>query len=358
MKKIKILLLIVIVLVITAGAVVIFANNSNSAKDAIIKDNISKPNANNNIVLNKSENKSTNTNNNSNVISISNSHNVKQNSNNTNNSLNNSNINQNANNTNNSFNNANSQKSDNQFNTESGSVVGSQAVIENNQMNTGNADFKTLLGLGNYLDGQVSAQNNVLICTGVSTVLDNMLVVPAYYANDIHKEFIDYIASEENNKFIIYQTYNGNVTATYNLQIQPMNGISILKGTMKNNLNSQVQNIIIYPSKKGESCALGEYPFVVGTVGTTNLAIANTNLDNYFEYYQNDNNRFELKLNYNEANQKYPVALDEYYKGKKTAEYLLKGNREGSYTGFYIKEPYVSGDELSPVVLQGSYTPN
>lgn len=351
MKKAKIFLLIVVILIITAAAVVVFANNSNPAKDDIIKYNISKPNT-NNIVLNENnnnKNKANKTNSNSNV----NSTNINQNQNS--NNTNNSNINQN---TNNSLNNNNSQKNDNQSNTENANVVGSQTVIENNQMNTGDGEFKTLLGLGNYLDGQISAQNNVLICTGASTVLDNMLVVPAYYANDIHKEFIDYIASEENNKFIIYQTYNGNVTATYNLQIQPMNGISILKGTMKNNLNSQVQNIIIYPSKKGESCALGEYPFVVGTVGTTGLVIANTNLDNYFEYYQNDNNRFELKLNYNEANQKYPVALDEYYKGKKTAEYLLKGNREGNYTGFYIKEPYVSGDELSPVILNGSYTPN
>ncbi|WP_297523161.1 hypothetical protein [uncultured Clostridium sp.] len=290
--------------------------------------------------------------NNSNALDNMNSQNSNSIGNNTSSNGQSSNNDSSTQNNTTSNNNDNTQSSNNNINTNT-----TQSTFK---MNLGNGKFDDLIQATSFLYGEVSNGARLVVNIG-STIVNNQLCGTEYYLNKPSEKFNVKISSVGDEKYAIYEFYNGVHTGTYII-----NGASgTIPATYAHAGSNKTINATFYSNNieaRHEFQLHGlmdNYPFYGGEVAGTQITWINTNNGNFEEYYNGDTNAFKIAQDENYSYQgEYSAAYTETYNGKKTGEYLLNySSSTNEHTGKYIKYSNGVAGVSYNVTIKGSEKP-
>ncbi|WP_297518587.1 hypothetical protein [uncultured Clostridium sp.] len=223
-----------------------------------------------------------------------------------------------------------------------------------NSLNNTMSQFNYLIQNEGMLYGVVANGAKIIIPCSEGKVINGQLVVPEYYTSMPWEKFTDYISSNGDGSFTIYEYYNGKQTGEFNVNEKGNN----LVGEFIHTVNNAKSKVIFSNVKSfDESGQLSRKPFYIGVIGETAVTLTNEFDGTYTEYYHGDKHLFDIKKETSSSNSNYNIQLNEYYNGKLTGEYLLNDIGNDTYTGIFIKAPQSANPIKSTVGLTGSKSP-
>ncbi|MGL5068813.1 MAG: hypothetical protein ACRC6T_13530 [Sarcina sp.] len=188
--------------------------------------------------------------------------------------------------------------------------------------------------------------------------LGKLLVVRGYYVNKPFEEFTYYLSNTSKagvipQSYKMYEFYNGQHTATFNLHFGPAAVYGGVIGTFKHIGSNQTYNCqgpFVNPNPP-EGRYIGSFPYYNGNINGTNVSLATINFNTTFppnstntsttmkEKYSGDNNILDVNqiaMPSKFANSDYKYALQESYDGSTTGLYLLNVAPNDHLTGIFM----------------------